>query len=124
MISSTSCTTPVIAGIVSQLNGARLSSGLPPLGFLNPFLYSVGYKGLTDIIDGGSRGCLGISHATGLRTPFVPFASWNATKGWDPVSGYGTPDFPKLLRLTQGYQAAGQRVGQGYSPRLSYSYGG
>jgi tripeptidyl-peptidase-1 len=37
-----------------------------------------------------------------LETPFVPYASWNATKGWDPVTGHGTPDFKKLLKLVDG----------------------
>jgi len=35
-----------------------------------------------------------------LPTPFVPFASWNATKGWDPVTGLGTPDFEKLSKIS------------------------
>jgi tripeptidyl-peptidase I len=29
----------------------------------------------------------------------VPFASWNATQGWDPVTGLGTPNFHKLKQL-------------------------
>lgn len=31
--------------------------------------------------------------------PYVPYASWNATTGWDPVTGLGTPDYGKLLAL-------------------------
>ena len=27
----------------------------------------------------------------------LPFG-WNATKGWDPASGLGTPLYPKLLK--------------------------
>ena len=118
-----SCATPVIASIISQLNGARLSLGLRPLGFLNPFLYSVGYKALTDIVDGGSKGCRNASIKTNLPAPLVPFASWNATKGWDPVTGLGTPDFPKLLRLVRRY-GVGPWVKHGYAPASSYSYGG
>lgn len=98
-----SAAAPVFAGIVSLLNGARMSSGQPPLGFLNPFIYSIGYRGLNDIVIGGSKGCNGIDRTTGLKTPFVPFASWNTTKGWDPVTGYGTPNFPELLKLSQFY---------------------
>lgn len=101
-----SCAAPVLAGIVSLLNGARISSSQPPLGFLNPFIYSIGYRGLNDIVDGGSRGCTGKDRFSGLTTPIVPFASWNATKGWDPVTGYGTPDFPRLLRLSRLYHTA------------------
>ncbi|MCJ1462751.1 vesicle formation at the endoplasmic reticulum [Pseudocyphellaria aurata] len=99
----TSASAPVFAGIVSLLNGARISSGRPPLGFLNPFIYSFGYRGLNDIIDGGSKGCTGTGRSSGVETPVVPFASWNATKGWDPVTGYGTPNFPRLLRLSRYY---------------------
>ena len=39
-IGGTSASAPTFAGIVSLLNSARLEQGLPPLGFLNPFLYS------------------------------------------------------------------------------------
>lgn len=90
---------PTFAAIISLLNGDRMSTGSPPLGFLNPFIYQIGYQGLTDIVDGGSSGCTGVDLFTRLKTPFVPFASWNATEGWDPVTGFGTPDFRKLLKL-------------------------
>lgn len=30
----------------------------------------------------------------------VPYASWNATEGWDPATGLGTPLFDKLLELS------------------------
>ena len=94
-----SAASPTFAGIVALLNSARLSAGQPPLGFLNPWIYSVGYKGLTDIVNGGSKGCTGRDQYSGLPTPFVPYASWNATIGWDPVTGYGTPNFGKLRKL-------------------------
>ena len=84
---------------MSDLNSARLSANLPPLGFLNPWIYSVGRHGLHDIVHGGSKGCTGKDIYSGLPTPFVPYASWNATKGWDPVTGYGTPNFQYLLKL-------------------------
>ena len=76
-----------------------MSKGLPPLGFLNPWIYQVGQKGFNDIVDGGSTGCTGEDIYSGLPTPFVPYASWNATSGWDPVTGMGTPDFKKLLDI-------------------------
>ncbi|KAI4180759.1 MAG: hypothetical protein L6R41_007030 [Letrouitia leprolyta] len=100
-VGGTSASSPAFAGIVSLLNGARLAEGRKPLGFLNPFIYKYGYRGLTDIVDGGSRGCTGRDIYSGLPTPVVPGAGWNATKGWDPVTGYGTPNFPALLALSQ-----------------------
>ncbi|KAG5717556.1 Tripeptidyl-peptidase sed2, partial [Termitomyces sp. T112] len=36
LIGGTSASSPTFAGLVALLNDARLSQGLPPLGFLNP----------------------------------------------------------------------------------------
>lgn len=100
-VGGTSASAPVFASVVSLLNNARIAAGKSSLGFLNPWIYSEGYKGLNDIVDGGSTGCTGRDIYSGLPAPFVPFASWNATTGWDPVTGYGTPDFEKLLSIAQ-----------------------
>jgi tripeptidyl-peptidase-1 len=97
-VSGTSASAPTIASIVALLNAARLRAGEPTLGFLNPWLYIRGFSALTDIVDGGSTGCTGRDIYSGLPSPFVPFASWNATEGWDPVTGLGTPNFQKLLK--------------------------
>ncbi len=51
-------------------------------------------------MNGGSTGCTGTSIYSNETTAAVPFASWNATKGWDPVTGLGTPLFDELLNLT------------------------
>lgn len=57
LISGTSASTPTFAGIVSLLNDANLAAGKPPLGFLNPMLYSIGVGGLNDITQGNAAGC-------------------------------------------------------------------
>lgn len=57
LIGGTSAASPTFAGIVSLLNDARLSKGLPPLGFLNPLLYTIGQAGLNDITEGNNPGC-------------------------------------------------------------------
>ncbi|KAJ5703834.1 hypothetical protein N7493_010972 [Penicillium malachiteum] len=85
-----SASAPVVAGILSQLNSVRLLHGKSRMGFINPWLYTVGRAGLTDIIEGGSAGC--------YRSP-IHNAGWNATVGWDPATGLGTPDFQKLAQL-------------------------
>lgn len=102
LVSGTSASAPMFAALISLLNNARLAHGKPPLGFLNPWLYShkVVDEGLTDIVHGGSTGCTGTDMYSGLPTPYVPYASWNATPGWDPVTGLGTPLFDKLLKLS------------------------
>ncbi|KAJ7098776.1 tripeptidyl peptidase A [Mycena belliarum] len=84
-IGGTSASSPAFTGFVALLNDGRLSKGLPPLGFLNPLLYSKAKSGFNDITVGNNPGC---------GTP-----GFNATKGWDAVTGLGTPDFGKLLEL-------------------------
>ncbi|KAI1762048.1 subtilisin-like protein [Hypoxylon sp. FL1150] len=97
-VGGTSASAPTFAAIVSLLNNARIKSGQSPLGFLNPWLYDdAADGGLTDIVNGGSRGCTGRDVYSGLPAPYVPGAGWNATEGWDPVTGLGTPLFDKLL---------------------------
>ncbi|KAK6828442.1 hypothetical protein PG987_011783 [Apiospora arundinis] len=84
-ISGTSASCPLTGGIIALLNDARIASGLPPMGFLNPWIYSVGRKGVTDVTSGSAHGC---------DTEGFP-----AQKGWDPVTGFGTPIFPELVKL-------------------------
>ncbi|QRV73000.1 tripeptidyl-peptidase I [Ceratobasidium sp. AG-Ba] len=84
-IGGTSASAPTVAGIIALLNDARLAKHLPPLGFLNPLLYTLGRFGLNDITKGNNPGC---------NTP-----GFNATEGWDPVTGLGTPNFGKLKSI-------------------------
>ncbi|KAE8143783.1 peptidase S8/S53 domain-containing protein [Aspergillus pseudotamarii] len=97
----TSASAPAFSAIVALLNDARLRAGKPTLGFLNPWLYKTGRQGLQDITLGASVGCTGRARFGGAPDggPVVPFASWNATQGWDPVTGLGTPDFAQLKEL-------------------------
>ncbi|RYP09762.1 hypothetical protein DL764_001097 [Monosporascus ibericus] len=88
VISGTSASTPLLSGIVSLVNDARLAAGRPPLGWLNPWLYSEGYKGLSDVTSGSAHGC-------GVE-------GFPAVEGWDPVTGLGTPNFPALVKLAGG----------------------
>ncbi|RMD41561.1 hypothetical protein DV735_g3563, partial [Chaetothyriales sp. CBS 134920] len=97
LVSGTSASAPVFAAVIANLNAIRTSFGLPRMGFLNPFLYGQGQAGLSDITVGGSRGCQGFSAVSRLPGKFVAHAGWNATVGWDPVTGLGTPNFPKLV---------------------------
>ncbi|THH21106.1 hypothetical protein EW146_g402 [Bondarzewia mesenterica] len=86
-VGGTSASSPTFAGIVTLLNDFRITNGRSPLGFLNPMLYSVGLSGFTDILIGNNPGC---------GTP-----GFNATEGWDAVTGLGTPDFVKLKSLLE-----------------------
>ena len=77
LLDGTSASCPTAASIIALVNDALVAQGKPVLGFLNPWLYSRGYQAFTDILTGSSRGC---------DTDGFP-----ATKGWDPVTGFGTP---------------------------------
>lgn len=98
----TSAAAPVVAGIIGLLNDARLRAGQPTMGFLNPWLYARGVDGLLDVAEGKAEGCGGIDLQSGNPVPgagVIPWASWNATKGWDPVTGLGLPDFEALRQI-------------------------
>ncbi|KAI1781926.1 peptidase S8/S53 domain-containing protein [Ganoderma leucocontextum] len=82
-VSGTSASTPLVASMIALLNDRLVAAGKPTMGFLNPFLYSTGASAFTDITTGSNPGC---------GTNGFP-----ASKGWDPVTGLGTPDFNKLL---------------------------
>ncbi|KAI1785612.1 family S53 protease [Ganoderma leucocontextum] len=83
-VSGTSAASPTFASIIALLNDRLIAKGKKPLGFLNPFLYSTAASALNDITSGSNPGC---------NTEGFP-----AKKGWDPVTGLGTPDFAKLAR--------------------------
>lgn len=73
----TSASTPVMASIVALVNDALVAQGRPPMGFLNPWIYSKGRDAFTDVTWGSNRGC----NTTGFP----------AKQGWDPATGFGTP---------------------------------
>ena len=80
----TSAAAPLVGGLIGLLNDARLKAGKPTMGFLNPFLYAGGWKGLTDITGGRAEGCAGVDLQTGRPVAgagVIPFAYWNATEG-------------------------------------------
>ncbi|TVY94049.1 Aorsin [Lachnellula willkommii] len=77
----TSASTPIFSAVVTRINEERLSVGKGPIGFLNPSLYANPGM-LNDIINGTNPGCGTVG--------------FSAVEGWDPVSGLGTPNFPKM----------------------------
>ncbi|KAI0477091.1 putative protease S8 tripeptidyl peptidase I [Xylariaceae sp. FL0804] len=78
----TSASTPIFASVINRIIDERLAAGKGPLGFLNPALYANPGM-MNDITNGTNPGCgtLGFS----------------AVEGWDPVTGLGTPNYPKML---------------------------
>ena len=76
------------SGVVTLLNDVRLNQGLPTLGFLNPLLYmSLQGQGFLDVTQGEN------TYNSSICPGFKP------DKGWDPASGWGSPDFAVLKEL-------------------------
>ncbi|XP_063040536.1 tripeptidyl-peptidase 1 [Engraulis encrasicolus] len=86
-VSGTSASAPVVGGLIALLNDQRLQKGLPPLGFLNPLLYKMEGKYLFDVTQGCHMSCWDEQ---------VSGNGFCATAGWDPVTGWGTPNFGAL----------------------------
>jgi len=91
-VGGTSCSAPIVAGIITLLNDYVITKSGKPLGFINPLLYKMAAavpSAFNDITkgdnicteDGCSSGCEGFT----------------CTKGWDPVTGLGSPVYPTML---------------------------
>ncbi|TVY40001.1 Aorsin [Lachnellula subtilissima] len=80
--SGTSASAPIFASIINLINEERLAAGKSVVGFINPTLYQ-NPDAFTDITNGTNPGC--------------GTDGFSAVKGWDPVTGLGTPIFEKLL---------------------------
>lgn len=96
--------------MINRIIEKRIAAGKGPLGFLNPVLYRNAWA-LNDITNGSNPGCgtEGFYTAPGYVFPLIPlFLYYHASiygamltigeqNRWDPVTGLGTPNFPKLL---------------------------
>lgn len=87
LIGGTSASSPTFASILTRINEERLVRGMPTVGFVNPILYAHP-EVFHDITVGSNPGC-------GTN-------GFAVAKGWDPVTGLGTPDYEKMLGLFLG----------------------
>jgi len=92
----TSCSAPSFGAVVGILNQAAIQHSGKPLGFLNPFLYQM----WTSNPDTFNDITVGDNHCTeeGCRARCKGF--W-CTKGWDPVTGLGSPNVANILDYIQ-----------------------
>ncbi|KAK7038384.1 family S53 protease-like protein [Favolaschia claudopus] len=82
----TSFSSPIFSSIIALINDRLVAAGKPVLGFLNPWIYA-NPEAFTDITQG---------HNSGFTCP-ASSSAFDATKGWDPLSGLGSPVFRKML---------------------------
>lgn len=91
-VAGTSCASPTFSGVIALLVDRRLKAGKSSLGFLNPLIYDTtnGITGaMNDITEGHNNGCFNGAGSQG----------WPALTGWDAVTGYGTPNFGRMLSV-------------------------
>eukprot|EP00469_Lotharella_globosa_P010077 CAMPEP_0167778458 /NCGR_PEP_ID=MMETSP0111_2-20121227/4264_1 /TAXON_ID=91324 /ORGANISM="Lotharella globosa, Strain CCCM811" /LENGTH=532 /DNA_ID=CAMNT_0007668763 /DNA_START=55 /DNA_END=1653 /DNA_ORIENTATION=+ len=88
-VAGTSCACPTFSGIVALLNDLRLAANKTTLGFLNPLFYKHPevFMDITEGFNEAAASCGGLG--------------FSASKGWDPVTGLGTPHYQKLKVLVE-----------------------
>lgn len=87
-VGGTSAAAPTFAAVVSLLNDKRISAGKKPLGLLNQAIYqnTASFRDVTIGSDRVSR------QGTPVKDGF------DCEKGWDPVTGWGTPNVRELAK--------------------------
>jgi len=103
----TSAATPVWAGVASRLVDLSLSKTGKPLGHLNPLLYlmhSLRPEAFNDVTSGNNScsafGC------------FATCKGFDASEGWDPVTGLGSPNYATMASFLSGLlDSLGQKRG-------------
>ncbi len=114
-IGGTSLASPLFAGVLALVNQARLDAGKSVIGFANPALYSKAGSGLVDVLAPSKplallrnfEGTTGLitrfrtinSAVTDATSPVIEGAdsSLRTTRGYDNVTGLGTPNVPALV---------------------------
>jgi len=95
-VGGTSCAAPIWGGIIGIVNQYVMQKTKKPLGFLNPWLYKMHKECPScffDIISGDNLCTEG-----GCNPNCEGFY---CTKGWDPVTGLGSPNVANIIKYVQ-----------------------
>ena len=117
----TSLASPIFASVLTLINEELALVGKGPVGFVNPALYErecscqfmlfshqqlillSDPEVLNDITNGSNPNCgkYCLPHRRRLDVADKKLGSegFKTAKGWDPVTGLGTPNYPKMLEL-------------------------
>jgi tripeptidyl-peptidase-1 len=95
-VGGTSASSPTVAAVIGFLNDQSQKATGKPLGFLNPLLYKMFAEkpsAFTDVTVGDNKctedGCV------------ASCKGYECAKGWDPVTGLGTPVTSEMLSYLQ-----------------------
>lgn len=89
-VSGTSASAPVVAGMVSLVNAARLKAGKPALGFLNTAIYQNGDSFVNDVTSGENNCCASLVCCD---------EGFYASTSWDPLTGFGSVNYQKFYDI-------------------------
>lgn len=92
-VAGTSAACPVVAAQFAKLNDIRLHQNKPTLGFINPLIYS---------LEKSNPNCFN-DITTGDNKSGGP-VGFDAYKGWDPVTGLGSPNYGNLAEAITNMQ--------------------
>ncbi|MEI6562857.1 MAG: protease pro-enzyme activation domain-containing protein [bacterium] len=87
----TSCAAPLWAGFIALVNQQAATAGLPPVGFLNPTLYTIG--------KGTNYAACFHDTTTGDNTSTTSPTKYYAVAGYDLCTGWGTPKGQTLINI-------------------------
>jgi len=94
-VNGTSCAAPLWAGFTALANQQAAAEGKPPVGFMNPAIYSIGegplYASCFHDITSGNN--------TNSRSASLYFAQ----PGYDLCTGWGTPNGANLINALVGF---------------------
>jgi len=100
LIGGTSQSSPIFAAVAALLTAEYMRVTGKQFGFLNQFLYQMYAADPTTFNDivGGDNIC-----PEGSCTPMC--RGYIATYGWDPVTGLGSPNYPRMLAYVRSLGA-------------------
>jgi len=94
--SGTSAAAPVFAAVLALVNDARISRGMPSVGFVNPALYQLQNSGVFhDITSGNNACCADVPDDDNALV--CCDHGFTAAVGFDPMAGLGSVDVGRLI---------------------------
>jgi len=104
-VGGTSASSPTWGGVAGRLNDISIAKTGKPLGFMNQLLYQMQAEhpaAFTDVLKGDNK-CTESGCASTCK-------GFEATKGWDPVTGLGTPVYSEIEQyVTKVFEQRAQK---------------
>merc|ERR1712166_390205 len=94
LVSGTSASSPVVAGMATLVNSRLIEQGKPTLGFINPRLYVNNSNVFNDIVTGNNKCTAGQEGAPAVCCS----QGFQAVEGWDAATGWGSIKFDEFSK--------------------------